>query len=459
MSNRTAPGTISADLDRIGFFGKLPTHGDFVSSGLGPQFQTVLDTWLQSGMEAGEAAAEADWERSFRSMPPWRFVVERGIWGETTVTGIIAPSLDRVGRSFPLVIAAHIRGFKDDPQRFYFDHAWFTAAEGIAETISKRDFDISRFTDSLRRLRSPIPIRPDDGDDLRRNLGRSVLWWRIDAGDRQAKGFRTTGAPTPEDFARLVREGTAIAGENSQPRRQMQRADAYSQPVESSVRPALRFSGATHAGTRLQLNADALLMRQAPEIMALADGVGDTGAAVDAARLVVQTLGNITAHDNLASLAQDVKGKLGQAHGLLQSGSQNVDAVPRIASFITLFRCGDAVAVLWVGDARCYVLRHGTMRCLSRDHTELGLRRALARAMGMAGPLKPDMITETFQPGDRFLLCSASLARCIPERAIAEILSSTDPQDASDVLVQEALISGCRENVSAVVAGAVLDAD
>lgn len=459
MASRAALGEISSDLDRVGFFGKLPTHGDFVASGLSPQFQARLDAWLQAGMQAAEAGVETAWELLFRSMSPWRFVLERGIWGEATVTGVIAPSIDRVGRSFPLVIAAQMRDFKDDPQRFYFDHTWFTAVEGIAETAAKRDFDIGRFTESLRRLRSPIPVRPDDGDDLRRNLGRSALWWRIDAADRQPKGFRTTGSPAAEDFARLVREGATAPMDARQSTRQIAVSQHSGSTSSQTTSLLLHSCGATHPGTRLSINADVLLMRQHPDIVAVADGIGTTGAAAEAARQVLQSLGNIPVHDSIELLAQDVKGKLGHAHGLLQSASQNADALPRTASLAALFRHGDDLAVLWVGDARCYILRHGTMRCLTRDHIALGLRRSLARAVGMAGPLKPDMVTDILQPGDRFLLCSAPLARIVPERAIAGIVSSAGIDEAPEILVQEALISGCRENISALVVDVVANGD
>ncbi len=456
MSGRVALGEISSDIDRIGFFGKLPTHGDFVSSGLGPKFQAFLDTWLQAGMQAAQLAMDGVWEQYFRSMSPWRFVIERGIWGDITVAGVIAPSLDRVGRSFPLVIAAQIHDYADDPQRLYFDHAWFTAAEGIAETAGKRDFEIGRFTESVRRLRSPRPIEPDDGDDLRRSLGRSVLWWRIDVEDRQPKGFRTPGAPKPEDFSRLVSEGATRAVNEPSP---ISRTPAVTQTPSAGGKAtiALNYGGATHAGTRLSQNADALLMRNDPDIAALSDGLGDSGAAVEAARLTLQILGNIPAQEDIAALVQETKGKLGHAHGLLQSSAQNAAAAPRMASLVTLLRHGDNLAVVWVGDARCYILRHGTMRCLTRDHVEIGLRRSLARAVGMSGSLRPDLISDVIQPHDRLLLCSGPLVRSVPERNIAEILSSTDIDRASEVLVQEALIAGCRENVSAIVVHAVPD--
>jgi len=179
--------------------------------------------------------------------------------------------------------------------------------------------------------------------------------------------------------------------------------------------------------------------------------VGDGNTAAEVGKIAVHVLAETAKQQTIEALVQEVKGKLGRAHGLLQSAYHSSDREPSAASIVVLATLGDSCALLWVGNARCYLLRDGMMRCLTRDHVEIGLRRTLSRAIGMRGHLIPEVRFGGLQAGDRLLLCSAPLPNAIPERGIAEILLSAKIEKAADILVQEGLIANCRDNLSAIV--------
>ncbi|MDQ0134388.1 type VI secretion system protein ImpM [Neorhizobium galegae] len=452
MNGRAIAGQISSEADRIGFFGKLPTHGDFVSSGLGRKLQGALDAWLQASLQAIQAEFGNQWERRFRSMPSWRFIVERDLWGPATLAGVIVPSLDRVGRNFPLVVAAQLHGFSGDPRSLCLDDTWFIATEGLAETSARRDFDIDTFTTGMKRLRPPRAGQFDDGIEQRSLVPPGTLWWRMDPQDRRMKGFRASGAPAPSDFLKLLSDDAAREAEQpkSALRQQEASADPTPAPVEASHSLRLFHSYASHPGTRLSLNADSLFISAIPSIFAIVDGVGDGNGALEASKIAAGMLGEATSHETIEALVQEIKGKLGRAHGVLQSGL-TPDRSTRSASVVVFASLHESFAVLWAGDARCYLLRDGMMRCLTRDHTEIGLRRSLARGIGLKGQLVPEVVSDRLLPGDRLLLCSNPLPQILSERSIAEMLLSTDIDEVSAVLTQEALIANCRENLSAMV--------
>ncbi|OHV18801.1 type VI secretion system-associated protein TagF [Rhizobium sp. RMa-01] len=447
MNERATLERNPAEADRIGFFGKLPSHGDFVSMGLGHNLQSALDAWLQAGLQAVRQELGEDWERRFRTMPAWRFIVERGLWGPATIAGVLLPSLDRVGRSFPLVIAAQLHDFTEHPRQLYLDDTWFTAAEAIAESSAKRDFDINHFTANLKRLRTLRPADLAENEILQdRASTRGSIWWRIDPEERRAKGFGVSGAPEPEHFPKLLHDNSPAASAAPQP-------ETTPRPVivEPHHPLVLQHSHATHAGTRLTVNADALLVSETPSLFAVADGVGDGNAAADAGKIAVHILAEAAGHETIEALVQEVKGKLGRAHGLLQSAYLSENREPSAASIVVLATLQASCALLWVGDARCYLLRDGMMRCLTRDHVEIGLKRTLSRAIGLRGHLIPEVLSGGLQAGDRLLLCSAPLPGAVPERSIAEILLSAKIEKAADILVQEGLIANCRDNLSAIV--------
>jgi len=92
----------------VGFFGKVPCVGDFVKRRLAPDFVTAWDEWLQRGMHAAREQVGGGWHDLFLTSPVWRFALDPGVAGSEAVCGVMVPSMDRVGRLFPLTIALTI---------------------------------------------------------------------------------------------------------------------------------------------------------------------------------------------------------------------------------------------------------------------------------------------------------------------------------------------------------------
>lgn len=81
-------------------FGKMPSHGDFVSRGFDPEEREALDRWLSAEIADARSAFGAEFEQRFDLAPPWRFV-----WtGDRWTAGAMASSVDSAGRRFPLLV-------------------------------------------------------------------------------------------------------------------------------------------------------------------------------------------------------------------------------------------------------------------------------------------------------------------------------------------------------------------
>ncbi|WP_244491034.1 type VI secretion system-associated protein TagF [Paramesorhizobium deserti] len=459
--NSTKPGT-----DRIGFFGKIPTHGDFVSGSLGTRLREELDSWIQDGLASCEQAFGQHWQVLFRSSAPWRFVIQDHLWIPGTIVGVLLPSQDRVGRCFPLIIAAQLSDYQGDPRQLCHDKTWFIAAEALAETSRVSDFDLAELSTGLKRLRLPHAQArsdiPSEGTDNGKNASiGSSIWWMFDPDTGRAHGFKTAGPPKGADFLKLL--STPSEPSAQAPPTEAPKLVAAPFPPNSPAPPlpgrlVVERSYATHPGTRLFLNSDALLISDAPCLFAIADGVGDAISAAEAAKVTIKTLADSALQETLSALIQDVKQKLGRAQGLLQSASwSDRHGKAPMVSVATLAILEDAFAVVWAGDVRCYLIREGTMRCLTRDHLQIGMHRQLSRCVGGLGPLVPDVINDTMRSGDRLLLCSGSLPRVLGERSIARTLLDAPFHDAPAMLVQEALIANVRDNISAILLQARLE--
>ena len=88
-----------------GFYGKLPSEGDFVSRRLPWEFTSAWDAWLQQGLHASRAALGSRWLELYLSAPVWRFQLAPGVCGPQGWRGLFFASVDRVGRYFPLTLA------------------------------------------------------------------------------------------------------------------------------------------------------------------------------------------------------------------------------------------------------------------------------------------------------------------------------------------------------------------
>jgi protein phosphatase len=126
------------------------------------------------------------------------------------------------------------------------------------------------------------------------------------------------------------------------------------------------------------------------------------------------------------------------------------------------------IYLLQVGDSRCYLLRDGVLRQISRDQTmaaeliELGVlkpadapnsRWASMLSSSIGGSQTAPQVTRyEHRWGDVHLLCSDGLTRHVPDERIKERLEAmSSSREACEALLQDALDAGGSDNVSIIV--------
>ena len=193
----TIPGvTRTAD---AGLFGKLPARGDFVQLGLPGSFVRPWDAWLQRAMAASQQRMGEAWLPAFLESPVWRFALPGGMCGASAVLGLLMPSVDRVGRYFPLTLAAVFPPGAQLPAPAVAD-PWLAAADAAGRAA----LDEATVPEEVARHLPPLDagaerVTPQPGE-----------WW-TDGGPRVAETrVVLTALPDAARFAAMLGEGAAL---------------------------------------------------------------------------------------------------------------------------------------------------------------------------------------------------------------------------------------------------------
>ncbi len=139
-------------LNTPGFYGKLPVVGDFVSRQLPNDFILSWDKWLQSSLAVSKEKLAGDWMQAYLTSPIWRFALSPGLCGNDAWLGIVMPSVDRVGRYFPLTIACKVPSHYSLIDFFVKAKHWFNAAEAVAISALEDDLSIIDFEQMVQEI-------------------------------------------------------------------------------------------------------------------------------------------------------------------------------------------------------------------------------------------------------------------------------------------------------------------
>ena len=229
--------------------------------------------------------------------------------------------------------------------------------------------------------------------------------------------------------------------------------------------PVAVGAGLTNRGMVREKNEDSILTDPSGVLWAVADGMGGYGNGDVASDIVIDCLAKIP---DGVDPGPALVARLKEANRLVLE-RQNAPGMGRMGSTVVAVLISRAVAhVAWAGDSRAYLLRSGHLRPLTRDHSvvqemvdrgELSPEEAeshpeshlVTRAVGGGADLEVDLVSVPLAVGDRLLLCSDGLTRCVYEQTVEALLrEAAGPEEACQRLVREALDSGAPDNVSAI---------
>lgn len=248
--------------------------------------------------------------------------------------------------------------------------------------------------------------------------------------------------------------------------------DSTTPPRSSDHGLQLSCGYGTDRGLRRELNEDSFIASD--PVFAVADGMGGHEAGEIASGICVRVL---------AGMPQLATGERTATAAVVQQYLMTADERIREA---TGSRAGTTLTgavvveqmglpywlVMNIGDSRTYRLSQGGFSQVTVDHSEVQelvdageitpeqatvhpRRHVVTRALGTGDETEADYWLLPVEEGDRILICSDGLNAELTDEHIFRILSTVGhPQDAVDALIQSALRSGGRDNVTVIVVDA-----
>ncbi len=163
----------------FGIFGKLPQKRDFIALNLPRAVLEPFETWLQSAIAVSRNELGQSWQDLYLVSPIWRFWIGADIMS-TTCAGALMPSVDSVGRFFPLAIIYFAEPGEElaappfDPQDIWY----FTIEERLLSVLEpEKNVAVERLMEGLSppqtttRAPSPWPNRFKRGSVWRSDGG------------------------------------------------------------------------------------------------------------------------------------------------------------------------------------------------------------------------------------------------------------------------------------------------
>lgn len=143
---------------RCALYGKLPAKRDFIAEAVPRGFLPVWEPWLQGAISASRLAMGSRWTEIYLRAPIWRFWLGRTYCG-ATVTGAMMPSVDGIGRYFPLTLLAMAdEGQAFAPPTLDAQEPWYEAAEDFLLGCLEEPLDFDAMVAALKALPPPAAV-------------------------------------------------------------------------------------------------------------------------------------------------------------------------------------------------------------------------------------------------------------------------------------------------------------
>jgi protein phosphatase len=240
----------------------------------------------------------------------------------------------------------------------------------------------------------------------------------------------------------------------------------------------LKYCAKTDVGLRRANNQDSHAVflagsahqwRKRGHLFVVADGMGAHAAGERASRIATDTI-PLSYSKRTDPPAESLVAAVEEAHRLIHDQGEADEAFRRMGTTVdALVLLPEGALVAHVGDSRVYRLRKQKLEQLTFDHSLVWEIRAAGDLKEKEVPsyIPKNVITRSLGPtekvdvdlegpfpietGDIYLLCSDGLSGQITDVELGQILTSLEPQEAGETMINLANLRGGPDNITLII--------
>jgi len=243
----------------------------------------------------------------------------------------------------------------------------------------------------------------------------------------------------------------------------------------------IRYAAKTDVGMKRTHNEDYFSLIEDEQVFLVADGMGGHASGEVASKMATEAIQEFFSRskdddvtwpykfDRLLSYVENrlVVGVKLANQRIFEAALKDMRLKGMGTTIVGAQIVGDKVYIAHVGDSRCYRVREGAIRQMTRDHSLLedykdakpGMsdeeqrkfphKNVITRALGMRETVQVDIHVQDIKDGDIFLFCSDGLSGMVDDAAILEVVTAAPSLErAVSDLVDAANHAGGTDNVT-----------
>lgn len=244
--------------------------------------------------------------------------------------------------------------------------------------------------------------------------------------------------------------------------------------------------GLTHTGLVRESNEDRIHLNEEDRLFVVADGMGGHAAGEVASGIAVAAVNDFIIHtrrdreltwpyaydDSLSYDGNRLQTSIRLANNRIRDAVEEDSSYQGMGStLVSLLATEERITIGSVGDSRVYRYRGEELLQLTSDHSwvneqlEEGMiteqqakshpfRNVVTRALGSDSAVQVDILSDSIEEGDCYLLCSDGLTGMVEDNVISGLLAGLAEQGVEAVcrkMVDAANVQGGKDNISVVL--------
>lgn len=229
--------------------------------------------------------------------------------------------------------------------------------------------------------------------------------------------------------------------------------------------------GQSDPGRKRERNEDSYLIDTEIGMLVIADGMGGHQGGAIASRMAIECFAAelLASRATCAGLPELMRRAAQRASGIIyEFACTRRELVGMGTTFTSLVIERGEAYILHAGDSRCYIVRNGSLRQITEDHSWIAeqlrvdiitaerakrsnRRHLVTKSIGFQRTTDPDLSRMPMSSGDVFLLCSDGLTNHVANDELERIVMEVDHRNLPETLIALANDRGGYDNITVLV--------